>query len=109
VAVSFIGVGNQSTQKTIFHPFMLCCTTPYSTIFQLSRSYHFYWWREPGLPNNWYKPITNTAWVRARLCKLQKRVHSTRQVIKFTSCLSMVDGSLWVLRLLPPLKQVTVI
>jgi hypothetical protein len=31
-----------------------------------------------GLPNNSYKPITNTAWVRARLCKLQKRVHSTR-------------------------------
>jgi hypothetical protein len=27
-----------------------------------------------GLPNNSYKPITNTAWVRARLCKLQKRV-----------------------------------
>ena len=24
------------------------------------------------LPNNSYKPITNTAWVRARLCKLQK-------------------------------------
>jgi hypothetical protein len=24
-----------------------------------------------GLPNNSYKPITNTAWVRARLCKLQ--------------------------------------
>ena len=23
-------------------------------------------------------PITNTAWVRARICKLQKRVHSTR-------------------------------
>jgi hypothetical protein len=31
-----------------------------------------------GVPNNSYKPITNTAWVRARLCKLQKRVHSTR-------------------------------
>ena len=31
-----------------------------------------------GLPNNSYKPITNTAWVRARLCKLQKRVHSAR-------------------------------
>jgi hypothetical protein len=29
-----------------------------------------------GLPNKLYKPITNTAWVRARLCKLQKR--STR-------------------------------
>ena len=26
-----------------------------------------------GLPNNSYKPITNTAWVRARLCNLQKR------------------------------------
>jgi hypothetical protein len=25
-----------------------------------------------GLPNNSYKPITNTAWVRSRLCKLQK-------------------------------------
>ena len=31
-----------------------------------------------GVPNNSYKPITNTAWVCARLCKLQKRVHSTR-------------------------------
>ena len=26
-----------------------------------------------GLPKNSYKYITNTAWVRARLCKLQKR------------------------------------
>jgi len=26
-----------------------------------------------GLPNNSYKPITNTAWVRARHCKSQKR------------------------------------
>ena len=25
-----------------------------------------------GVPNNLYKPITNTAWVRTRLCKLQK-------------------------------------
>ena len=25
-----------------------------------------------GLPNNSYKPITNTAWVRVQLCKLQK-------------------------------------
>jgi hypothetical protein len=25
-----------------------------------------------GLPNNSYKPIINTAWVRTRLCKLQK-------------------------------------
>jgi len=25
------------------------------------------------MPNNSYNPITNTAWVRTRLCKLQKR------------------------------------
>jgi len=32
-----------------------------------------------GLSNNSYKSITeNTACVLARLCKLQKRVHSTR-------------------------------
>ena len=30
-------------------------------------------WLNVGLPNNSYKPITNTAWVRVRLCKLQKR------------------------------------
>ena len=38
--------------------------------------------RRPGWLNElggWiYKPITNTAWVRPRLCKLQNRVHSTR-------------------------------
>jgi hypothetical protein len=28
-----------------------------------------------GLLNNSWKPITNTAWVRARLCKLQKKMH----------------------------------
>ena len=31
-----------------------------------------------GLPNNSYKPIINTALVRARLCNLQKRLHSTQ-------------------------------
>ena len=31
-----------------------------------------------GLPNNSYKPITNTVWIHTQLCKLQKRVHSTR-------------------------------
>jgi len=31
-----------------------------------------------GLLNNSYKPITNTVWGRTRLCKLQKRMHSTR-------------------------------
>ena len=63
-----------------------------------------------GLPNNSYKPITNKAWVRAWLCKLQKgALDSQPQVIKFTSCLPMVGGSLRVLRLLPPLKLVAMI
>ena len=26
-----------------------------------------------GLPNNSHRPITNTVWVRVRLCRLQKR------------------------------------
>jgi hypothetical protein len=57
-----------------------------------------------GLPNNWYKPITNTAWVRAGFVNYRKgALDSQPQVIKFTSCLPMVDGSLRVLRLLPPL------
>ena len=37
-----------------------------------------------GLPNNSYKPITNTAWVRARLCKLQEgctRLATTRDKV----------------------------
>jgi len=46
-----------------------------------------------GLPDNSYKPNTN----------------SQLQVIKFTSCLPVVGGSLRVLWLLPPLKLVTVI
>ena len=57
--------------------------------------------------NNSYKPITNTACVRARLCKLQKSaLDSQPQVIKFTSCWPMVGGSL---RLPPPLKLVAMI
>jgi hypothetical protein len=59
--------------------------------------------------NNSYKPITNAAWVRARLCKLQKgALDSQPQVIKFTSHLPMVGGSLRVLRFLPPLKLVAI-
>jgi hypothetical protein len=39
-----------------------------------------------GLPNNSYKFITeNTACVLARLCKLQKRVHSTRKSYGFVN------------------------
>jgi hypothetical protein len=40
------------------------------------QSVYTWWLNELG---RWiYKFITNTAWVHARLCKLQKRVHSTR-------------------------------
>jgi len=51
------------------------------------------------------------AWVHTRFCNLQKRVHSVSQpqVIRFTSCLPMVGGSLRVLWLLPPLKRVSMI
>ena len=56
-----------------------------------------------GLPNNAYKPIT-------QLCKLQKGcARPAAASDKFTSCLSMVDGSLRVLRLLSPLKLVAMI
>ena len=37
-------------------------------------------WEVVGLPNNSYKPITNTAWVRARLCKLQKGAAASDKV-----------------------------
>jgi len=58
-----------------------------------------------GLPSNSYKPITNTAWFTPGFVNYKKgALDSHPQVIKFTSCLPMVGGSLWVLRLLPPLK-----
>ena len=62
-----------------------------------------------GLPNNSYKPITNTAWVRALVDDKKGALDSQSQVIKFTSCLPMVGGSLRVLRPLPPLKLVAMI
>ena len=63
-----------------------------------------------GLLSNSYKPITNTAWFHARLCKLQKgALDSQPQVIKITSCLPMIGGSLRVLRFLSPLILVAMI
>jgi hypothetical protein len=59
-----------------------------------------------GLPNNPYKPIINTTWVRARFVNYKK---SAQQVIKFTSCLPMVGGSLQVLQLLSLLKLVAML
>ena len=62
------------------------------------------------LPNNSLKPITNTACVRTRLCKLQKGY--TRLAAASDEAyqlLAKVGGSLRVLRLFPPLKLVAMI
>jgi len=63
-----------------------------------------------ALPSNSCKPITNAAWVRAGFVNYRKgTLDSQPQVIKFTSCLSIVGGSLPVPRILPPLKLVAMI
>ena len=64
-----------------------------------------------GLPNNSYKPITNTGRDSHPALYITKKgaLDWQSQVIKFTSCLPMVGGSLQVLRLLPPLKLVAMI
>ena len=43
--------------------------------------------------NNSYKPITNTAWVRARLCKLQKRC--TRLATASNKVYQLLSHGLW--------------
>jgi hypothetical protein len=46
----------------------------------------------------------------ARFVNYKKDVFDSQpQIIKSTSCLHMVNGSLWLLRLLPPLKLVAMI
>ena len=63
-----------------------------------------------GLPNNSYRPIPNTRGFASGFVNYKKgALDSQPQVIKFTSCLLMVGGSLWVLRLLPSLKLVAMI
>ena len=63
-----------------------------------------------GLSNNSYKPITNTARFASGFVNYKKGAFDSQpQVIKLTSCLPMVGGSLRVLRLLPPLKLVAMI
>jgi hypothetical protein len=60
-----------------------------------------------GLPNNSYKPITNTREFAPGFVNYKKgTLDSQPQVIKFTE---LVDGSLRVFRLLPPLKLVSMI
>ena len=63
-----------------------------------------------GLPNNSYTPHQYGMGSRPALYITKNgALESQPQVIKFTSCLSMVGGSLRVLRLLPPLKPVSMI
>ena len=63
-----------------------------------------------GLPNNSYKPITNTAWVRGRLCKLQKGC--TRLAATSDKVYQLLAYGRWFspgTPLLPPLKLVAMI
>ena len=62
-ATSLLGLENPNWGKMIQFNSCICF---------LVVTYPFYRGWLKGLPNNSYKPITNTAWVRARLCKLQK-------------------------------------
>ena len=48
-----------------------------------------------GLPNNSYKPITNTAWVRARLCKLLKK-RCTRLATESDKVYQLLAHGRWV-------------
>jgi hypothetical protein len=56
-----------------------------------------------GLPNNPYKPITNTAWFHARLCELQKGC------TRLAAASDKVYQLLLRYRLFPPLKLVAMI
>ena len=63
-----------------------------------------------GLPNNSYKPIINTAWVCARLCKLQKEC--TRLAVASDKVYQMLARGRWFspgTPVLPPLKLVAMI
>ena len=46
-----------------------------------------------GLPNNSYKPIANTAWVRAQICNLQKGC--TRLAAASDKVYQLLDHDWW--------------
>jgi hypothetical protein len=63
-----------------------------------------------GLPSNSYKPMTNTAWVSTRLCKLQKGC--TRLAAACDNVYQLLVHDRWFspgIPLLPPLKLVAMI
>ena len=45
-----------------------------------------------GLPNNSCKPISNTAWIRARLCKLQIQVCTRLAAASDKACKLLAHG-----------------
>ena len=59
------------------------------------------------LPNNSYQPITNTAWVRARLCKLQNGC--TRLAAASDKAYQLLGHGRWFSPGIPPLKLGTMI
>ena len=61
-----------------------------------------------GLPNNSYKPITNTSWARTQLCKLQKGCTRLAAASDKVNQL-LAQGQWFSLRLPPPLKLVAMI
>ena len=59
-------------KKTIFSLVQVCFMGFNATFNTISKGLGGSMSQVVVLPNNSYKPITNTTWVRARLCKLQK-------------------------------------
>jgi hypothetical protein len=84
------------SRASILNGHLTLKTAIYGRRNSLQRSSRAGWLRELG---SWIYLTTHTSLLLLR--------HP--QVIKFTSCLPMVGGSLRVLRLLPPLKQVAMI
>jgi hypothetical protein len=52
--------------------YSICFDSVVNFLFNLLLNLFFFNYIYMVIPNNAYKPITNTAWVRARLCKSQK-------------------------------------
>ena len=65
--------------------------------------------KEVGLPNNSFKPITNRAWVRPGFVNYNNGRTKLAAASDSLPVACSVDSSLWVLRLLPPLKLVAMI
>ena len=93
------------------YEFEFWCLTPLSAMFQLYRGDQLYWWRKSERttdPHASLSPIRR-GFAPSFVNYKKGALDSQPQVIKFTSCLPRVGGSLQVLRLPPPLKLVPMI